>query len=404
MARSGRAGRGACRRALYASPAVSTSPRSVQSNGRRCGPRPSTVCSCSRARSTRASASTMTWYKVKDALAAEPGTHLTVRGWVRSHRQSKADGGLSFIAVSDGTCFNTIQVVAQRDARLRGANRGAGRGRGRRGRRRAGGRQGKGQAVELAAAAVTVVGNGRTRRATPSQKKRHSFEFLREAGPPAAADQHLRRDRPRAEHCVSLDPRVLPGARTSSTSTRRSSRPATARAPGEMFRVTTLDPANPPRPTRPGRLPQDFFGGRAYLTVSGQLEAEIFACALGKIYTFGPTFRAENSQHPAPPGRVLDDRAGDGLLRPARQHGPGRGVPEAHLRDVLEHCARGHGVLQQARSTRPCIEHARARRRAATSSASPTPRRSRSCRSPGADVRVPRRTGATTCRPSTSAT
>ena len=84
-----------------------------------------------------------------------------------------------------------------------------------------------------------------------------------------------------------------------------------------MFRVTTLDLAKPPRNDQ-GEVDfaQDFFGKPAFLTVSGQLEAEIFACALGKVYTFGPTFRAENSNTLAAPGRVLDGRAGDGLLRP----------------------------------------------------------------------------------------
>ena len=86
-----------------------------------------------------------------------------------------------------------------------------------------------------------------------------------------------------------------------------------------MFQVTTLDLENPPR-TEDGKVDysQDFFGKKTSLTVSGQLNAENFAMAFGDVYTFGPTFRAENSNTAAPRRRVLDDRAGDGLLRPGR--------------------------------------------------------------------------------------
>ena len=151
----------------------------------------------------------------------------------------------------------------------------------------------------------------------PLQKKRHSFEFLRTHRPSAAAHQHLRRHRPGAELRLPLDPRVLPGTRASSTSTRRSSPPATAKGPARCSRSPRSTWPRC-RKTRTGRSTTRRTSsiGRRILTVSGQLEAEIFACALGKVYTFGPTFRAENSNTLAAPGRVLDGRAGDGLLRP----------------------------------------------------------------------------------------
>ena len=91
---------------------------------------------------------------------------------------------------------------------------------------------------------------------------------------------------------------------------------------GEMFRVTTIDPENPPR-TEDGKVDysQDFFGRQTNLTVSGQMEAEAMAMAFGNVYTFGPTFRAEHVLHHPPCCRILDDRAGDGFCRPAGRYG-----------------------------------------------------------------------------------
>ena len=128
-----------------------------------------------------------------------------------------------------------------------------------------------------------------------------------------------------------------------------------------------------------------------------------FACSLGKVYTFGPTFRAENSQHPAAPRRVLDGRAGDGLLRPDRQHGPGRGVPQADLQRRAGALRRGHGVLQRARSTRTCSTRWR------TSSTTPFVRLPYTeaveiLQKSGQDVRVPGRLGHRPAERSTSAT
>ena len=95
-----------------------------------------------------------------------------------------------------------------------------------------------------------------------------------------------------------------------------------AEGAGEMFRVSTLDLVNrgaiPRTPDGRTDFTQDFFGKEAFLTVSGQLNVETYCCALSKVYTFGPTFRAENSNTSAPPRRVLDDRAGDRVRRPER--------------------------------------------------------------------------------------
>ena len=154
---------------------------------------------------------------------------------------------------------------------------------------------GKGQATEVQAQAITV--HGWADPATyPLQKKRHSFEFLRTHRPPAAADQHLRRDRPRAELRQPLDPRFFPGAglslRPHADHHRQRLRRGRRDVQGDDAR-----PGQSPRASdgEASTIAKDFFARPAYLTVSGQLQGEIFACALGKIYTFGPTFRAENS-------------------------------------------------------------------------------------------------------------
>jgi len=238
----------------------------------------------------------MSWYQVKDALAAEPGTALTIKGWVRSHRQSKADGGLSFIAVSDGTCFDTIQVVARCDlpdyeqavlpipvgaaVEVNGELVAS---------------QGKGQAVEIAAEAVTMVGDITDPQTYPISKKRHSFEFLREVA-------HLRPRTntfgaiARVRHCLSMavhrffDERGFYYVHTPLITG------SDCEGAGQMFRVSTLDLLNPPR-TDDGKVDfsQDFFGRETHLTVSGQLSVESYACALSRVYTFSPTFRSENS-------------------------------------------------------------------------------------------------------------
>jgi asparaginyl-tRNA synthetase len=238
----------------------------------------------------------MAWFKVKDALKAPAGTRLTVKGWVRTRRDSKAEGGISFLAVSDGTCFDHIQVVVRNtlanypddilkitagcavevDGELVES-------------------QGKGQDVEIVASAVRVVGWVENPDSYPVAAKRHTFEYLREVA-------HLRSRTntfgavARVRHCMSLaihrffDERDFYYVHTPIITA------ADCEGAGEMFRVSTLDLLNLPlKPDGKVDFDQDFFGKESRLTVSGQLNVETYCLALTRVYTFGPTFRAENS-------------------------------------------------------------------------------------------------------------
>ena len=225
------------------------------------------------------------------------GVPVTVRGWVRTRRDSKA--GLSFVHVHDGSCFDPLQVVAPAalpnyESEIKRLTSGCS--------VIAHGvltaSQGQGQAVELQADSVEVVGWVDDPEAYPIQPKRASFEYLREVA-------HLRPRTntlgavARVRHCLSMAVHryfhehgffwVHTPIVTASD----------AEGAGEMFRVSTLDLANPgaiPRaPDGRTDFSADFFGKEAFLTVSGQLNVETYACALSKVYTFGPTFRAENS-------------------------------------------------------------------------------------------------------------
>jgi asparaginyl-tRNA synthetase len=232
-------------------------------------------------------------------LKGEPpiGSRVTVRGWVRTRRDSKA--GLSFVHVHDGSCFDPIQVVAPAhlgnyQSEILRLTSGCS--------VIASGTltqsQGQGQAVELHADAIEVVGWVDDPEAYPIQPKKTSFEYLREVA-------HLRPRTntlgaiARVRHCLSAAIHryfhdhgffwIHTPIITASD----------AEGAGEMFRVSTLDIANldaVPR-TAEGRTDfgQDFFGKEAFLTVSGQLNVETYCLAMSKVYTFGPTFRAENS-------------------------------------------------------------------------------------------------------------
>jgi asparaginyl-tRNA synthetase len=233
---------------------------------------------------------------VKQALAGKPavGEKVQVRGWVRTRRDSKA--GISFVAVSDGGCFDAIQLVVPNtlpnyEAEVLKLTAGAS--------LSATGTlvqsQGKGQAFEIQADSVTVYGLVDDPETYPIQPKQHSLEFLREQA-------HLR---PRTNtfgavsrvrhHAAQAIHRFFheEGFFWVNTPIITAS---DAEGAGQMFRVSTLDLANLPR-TEEGRLDfsKDFFGKEAYLTVSGQLNVEAYCLALSKVYTFGPTFRAENS-------------------------------------------------------------------------------------------------------------
>lgn len=232
---------------------------------------------------------------VATILASDvPPGRVVVAGWVRTRRDAKE---FSFIELNDGTSVANLQIIAEAtltgytdtvhslttgsSVTIEGDVRIS---------------EGKGQKFELIAASVTP--NGIAPADYPLQKKRHTFEYLREIA-------HLR---PRT-NSIGAVMRLRSGLSFAVHSFFREQGFYYVHTPiittsdcegaGEMFHVTTLDMNNPPR-SEDGRIDykQDFFGKEANLTVSGQLEGEIYALALGKVYTFGPTFRAENSNTP----------------------------------------------------------------------------------------------------------
>ena len=233
--------------------------------------------------------------KISVAQARRPeavGQQVELQGWVRTRRDSKA--GFSFLELNDGSSLGNIQVVVPGDlenyeSEVKKLSAGAsvsvvG---------QVKESPGKGQATELAASAVTVHGTADTE-SYPLQKKRHSFEFLRTIA-------HLRPRTntfgavARVRNCVSNSIHQFfqeEGFLYVHTPIITAS---DCEGAGEMFRVTTLDLAKLPKSEAGVDFSKDFFDRPSFLTVSGQLEAEVFACALGKVYTFGPTFRAENS-------------------------------------------------------------------------------------------------------------
>jgi asparaginyl-tRNA synthetase len=235
-------------------------------------------------------------HRIADILAGRvPGeSRVTVQGWIRTRRDSKA--GLSFLHVHDGSCFDPLQVVAPatlanyQDEVLRLSAGCAVTATGTLARS-----QGKGQAVELLAESVTVVGWVDDPESYPITPKRHTFESLREVA-------HLRVRTntfgavARVRHCLALAMHRFFHERGFYWVHTPILTASDAEGAGEMFRVSTLDLANIPRtPEGAVDFTRDFFGRPAYLTVSGQLNVEGYCLALSRVYTFGPTFRAENS-------------------------------------------------------------------------------------------------------------
>ena len=233
----------------------------------------------------------LTPISVKQALHSEgPIEAVQVQGWVRTRRDSKDS---SFIELNDGSCLRNLQIIAKNSLtnyaavqrlitgasiRVRGALVAS---------------QGKGQSWEVVASEIAIIGASDD--TYPLQKKGHTPEFLREIA-------HLR---PRSNlfGCVFRVRSRLAFAIHQFFQERGFVYVHTpiitgsdCEGAGELFRVTQIDAKNPPRSSE-GEIDysKDFFGRSTYLTVSGQLEAEAFASALSKVYTFGPTFRAENS-------------------------------------------------------------------------------------------------------------
>lgn len=221
--------------------------------------------------------------------AAYIGTTVTVQGWIRSKRDSKA--GFSFLSIHDGSSFDPIQAVAatelpnyQQDiltlstgcsVTVSGVLTPS---------------EGKGQAVEIQASSVTVHGWIDDPETYPIAKKRHTFEYLRTVA-------HLR-PRTNTFGAITRVRTVLANAIHNyffdqgfhwiNTPLITAS---DCEGAGELFRVSTLDWVNQPE----ADVSKDFFGREAFLTVSGQLNVEAYCLAMSKVYTFGPTFRAENS-------------------------------------------------------------------------------------------------------------
>lgn len=238
----------------------------------------------------------MSFPSIKTVLsgAIAAGSKVTIRGWVRTRRDSKA--GFSFISVSDGSCHNPIQVVAA--AALENYSEEI--------LRLTTGcsiectgilveSQGRGQAFEVQAERVEVPGWVEDPDTYPIQPKQHSFEFLRDVGhlrPRTNTFGAMTRVRNAAAQAIHryfhehgyywINTPIITGS--------------DAEGAGHMFRVSTLDVVNPPK-TESGQVDfsKDFFGRETFLTVSGQLNVEGYCLAMSKVYTFGPTFRAENS-------------------------------------------------------------------------------------------------------------
>ena len=229
--------------------------------------------------------------RIKSALqSAALVDSIRVQGWVRTRRDSK---DFSFIELNDGSSLANLQIIAKKDALANYADI----------QRLSTGAsivvegalvasQGKGQKWELVARDIEIVGSADE--SYPLQKKGHTPEFLREIAhlrPRSTLFGCVFRVRSRLAFAVHqffqdrgfvyVHTPIITGS--------------DCEGAGELFRVSTIDVKNPPRKNGEIDYAQDFFARQTYLTVSGQLEAEAFACALTKVYTFGPTFRAENS-------------------------------------------------------------------------------------------------------------
>lgn len=231
--------------------------------------------------------------RISEVLKSEAlGSTFTVMGWVRTRRDSK--GGFSFIELNDGSSIRGLQVIAESSlpnyeeevkrlqtgcsVRVEGILSSS---------------PGKGQSVELKAEEIEVFGWADPEQ-YPLQKKRHSFEFLRTIA-------HLRPRTntfgavARIRNSVSLAIHTFFQERGFIYLHTPMITGSDCEGAGETFRVTSLDLDAVPLKAGQADYSQDFFGVPANLTVSGQLEAEIYALAMGDVYTFGPTFRAENS-------------------------------------------------------------------------------------------------------------
>ena len=214
---------------------------------------------------------------------------VTVQGWLRSRRSSK--GGFSFLHIHDGSCFSTVQAIADGElpnyddiietntgcsVTVTGTLVAS---------------QGKGQDREIQANEVIIHGLVEDPETYPISKKRHTFEYLRSVA-------HLRPRTntfgaiSRIRHAVSAEVHGYFDRHDFCWVNTPIITASDCEGAGDLFRVSTLDQIHADNREQ---FADDFFGDEAFLTVSGQLNLESYACSLGKVYTFGPTFRAENS-------------------------------------------------------------------------------------------------------------
>ena len=228
--------------------------------------------------------------RIKNLLVTKPvGSLVHVAGWIRTRRDT---GSFSFLEVNDGSCLANIQVIADGSlanyeaeikklsvgcsVQVKGTLQTS---------------PAKGQDIEILAAEVVVVGWADPEH-YPLQKKRHSFEFLREIShlrPRTNALGAVARVRSRMSYAVHtfFQERGFCQVHTPIITT------SDCEGAGEMFQLTAMEAGEGPKGAESDG--HEFFGRKAGLTVSGQLQAEVYALALGDVYTFGPTFRAENS-------------------------------------------------------------------------------------------------------------
>ncbi|MDB5306197.1 MAG: asnS [Gemmataceae bacterium] len=264
------------------------------------------------------------------------GRQVRLRGWVRTRRDSK--GGFSFIELNDGSCQGNVQVVApgelgNYETEVKHLHTGAsvvidG---------EVKASPAKGQATEVLASRVERVGDADAE-SYPLQKKGHTFEFLRTIAHlrprtnTFGAIARLRNQVSKSIHDFFQEQGFLYVHTPIVTA-------SDCEGGGALFRVTTIDPDSPPKVDGKVDYTKDFFHKPAYLTVSGQLQVEAFACSMGKVYTFGPTFRAENSNTPrhlaefwmVEPEMAFFDLTDDMDLAEA--------FLKRIIRDALTHCA-----------------------------------------------------------------
>jgi len=238
----------------------------------------------------------MSVISITDVLSGKypVGEPISINGWIRTRRDSKA--GISFLALHDGSCFDTIQAIVPNElsnyqtdvlklttgcsVTVEGTLVES---------------PGQGQAFEIQASKITVLGFVEDPDTYPMAAKRHSIEFLREHA-------HLRARTnmggavTRVRNCLAQAVHRFFHSKGYMWISTPLITASDCEGAGEMFRVSTLDMENLPR-NEQGQVDykQDFFGKEAFLTVSGQLNVETYCCAMSKVYTFGPTFRAENS-------------------------------------------------------------------------------------------------------------